>query len=62
MGHLAWFLNAPYVKDSYSTIGGWLQEQQEKVDKAKATLQRVRESQWDKENKHRVPATYQEAD
>ena len=31
-----------------------------KVDNAKAELQTVRERQWNKENKHRVPATYQE--
>ena len=29
------------------------------MDKAKAMLQRVRERQANKENKHRVPATYQ---
>ena len=40
----------------------WVQEQQAKVDKAKAMLQRVRERQWNKKNKHRVPATYQEGD
>ena len=40
----------------------WVQEQQAKVDKAKAMLQRVREHQWNKKNKHRVPATYQEGD
>ena len=62
MGRPAWFLHAPYPKDSYSTVGGWLKEQQEKVDKAKAMLQRVGEGQWDKKNKHRVPATYQEGD
>ena len=32
------------------------------MDKAKAMLQRVREPQWNKKNKHRVPATYQEGD
>ena len=32
------------------------------MDKAKAMLQRVRECQWNKKNKHRVPATYQEGD
>ena len=32
------------------------------MDKAKAMLQRVRERQWNKKNKHRVPATYQEGD
>ena len=43
-------------------MGEWVQEQQAKVDKAKAMLQRVRERQWNKKNKHRVPATYQEGD
>ena len=32
------------------------------MDKAKAMLQRVRERQWNKKNKHRVPASYQEGD
>ena len=32
------------------------------MDKAKAMLQRVRERQWNKKNKHRVPASCQEAD
>ena len=32
------------------------------MDKAKAMLQRVRELQLSKKNKHRVPATYQEGD
>ena len=40
-------------------MGEWVQEQQAKVAKAKAMLQRVRERQWNKKNKHRVPATYQ---
>ena len=43
-------------------MGEWVEEQQAKVDKAKAMLHRVRERQWDKKNKHRVPATYQEGD
>ena len=43
-------------------MGKWVKEQQDKVDKAKAVLQRVRERQWNKKNKHRVPATYQEGD
>ena len=43
-------------------MGEWVQEQQAKVDKAKAMRQRVRERQWNKKNKHRVPATYQEGD
>ena len=42
-------------------VGGW-RGQQDKVDKAKAMLQRVRERQWSKKNKHRVPASYQEGD
>ena len=32
------------------------------MDKANAMLQRVRERQWNKKNKHRVPASYQEGD
>ena len=43
-------------------MGKWVKEQQDKVDKAKAILQRVRERQWNKKNKHRVPASYQEVD
>ena len=62
MGRLAWFLHAPYPEDSYSTVGKWVKEQQEKVDKAKAMLQRVRQRQWNKKNKHRVPAFYEEED
>ena len=62
MGRLAWFLHAPYPEDSYSTLGKWVMEQQDKVDKAKAMLQRVRERQWNKKSKHRVPASYQEGD
>ena len=62
MGRPAWFLHAPYPENSYSTVGKWVKEQQDKVDKAKAMLQRVRERQWDKKNKHRVRASYQEGD
>ena len=62
MGRLAWFLHAPYPEDSYSTVGKLVKEQQDKVDKAKAMLQRVREAQWNKNNKHWVPASYQGAD
>ena len=58
----SWFLHARYSEDSYSTVGKWVKEQQDKVDKAKARLQRVRERQWNKKNKHRVPASYQEGD
>ena len=43
-------------------MGEWVQEQQAKVDKAKAMLQRVRERQWNMKNKQRVSATYQEGD
>ena len=62
MGRPAWFLHAPYPDYSYSTVGQWVKEQQDKVEKAKAMLQRVRERQWNKKNKHRVPASYQEGD
>ena len=62
LGRPAWFLHAPYPEDTHSSVGEWVQEQQVKVDKAKAMLQRVRERQWNKKNKHRVPATYQEGD
>ena len=43
-------------------MGNWVQEQQAKLDKAKAMLQRVRERQWNKKSRHRVPASYQEGD
>ena len=62
MGRPACFLHAPYPEDSYSTVRKWVKEQQEKVDKAKVLLQRVREQQWNKKNKHRVPATDQEGE
>ena len=62
LGRPAWFLHAPYREDAHSSVGEWVQEQQAKVDKAKAMIQRVRECQWNKKNKHRVPATYQEGD
>ena len=55
-------MHAPYPEDSFSTVGKWVKEQRDKVDKAKAMLQRVRERQWNKKNKHRVPASYQEGD
>ena len=32
------------------------------MDKGKAMLQRVRERQWNKKNKHRLPASYEEGD
>ena len=56
LGRPTWFLHAPYPEDTHSSVGEWVQEQQAKV----AMLQRVRERQWTKKNKHRVPATYQE--
>ena len=62
MGGPAFFQQAAYPEDSYSTAGKWVKEQQDKVDKAKAMLQRVREGQWNKKNKHRVHASYQEGD
>ena len=58
----AWILHAPYPEDSYSTVGQRVKDQKDKVDKAKAMLQRVEERQWNKKNKHRVPACYQEGD
>ena len=57
MGRPVWFLHAPYPEDSYSTVGKWVKEQQEKVDKAKAMFQRVMERQWNKKNKHRLTAS-----
>ena len=42
MGRQAWFLHAPYPEDSYSTVGKRVKEQQDKVDKAKVMLQRVK--------------------
>ena len=62
LGRLTWFLHAPYPEDSYSTVGKWVNEQQDKVDKANAMLQEASERQWNKKNKHRVPASYQEED
>ena len=43
-------------------MGKWVKEQQDKVDKAKAMLQRVRERRWNKKNKHRMPGSYKEGD
>ena len=37
-------------------MGKWVKEQQDKVNKAKAMLQRLVKRQWNKKNKHRVPA------
>ena len=51
LGRPAWFLHAPYPEDTHSSVGEWVQEQQAKVDKAKAMLQRVRERQWNKKDK-----------
>ena len=62
LGPPAWFLHALYLVDTHSSVGNWVQEQQAKVDKAKAMLQRVWGRQWNKENKHRVAASYQEGD
>ena len=62
MGRLAWFLHATYPEDSYSTVGKWVKDQQDKVDKAKAMPQRVGERQWNDKSKQRVPASYQEGD
>ena len=45
----AWFLHAPYPEDFYSTVGKWVREQQEKVDKAMTMLQRVRERRLEQE-------------
>ena len=36
LGRQAWFLHAPYPEDTHSSVGEWVQEQQAKVDKAKA--------------------------
>ena len=62
MGRPVWFLHAPYPEDSYCTVGKWVKEHQDKVGKAKAMLQGVRERQSNKKNKHWVPAPYQEGD
>ena len=62
MGRPGWFLHARSPEDSYSTVGKWAKEQQDKVDKAKAMLQRVGKREWSEKNKHRVPAFYQEGD
>ena len=52
MGRPVWFLHAPYPEDSYSAVGKWVKEQQKKMDKAKAMLQRMRERQWNRKNTH----------
>ena len=51
MGRPTWFVHTPYPEDSAPTVGKRLKEQQDKVDKAKAMLQRVRERQWTKKNR-----------
>ena len=43
VGRPAWFLHAPYPGDSYFALGNWVKEQEDKLDKDKAMLQRVRE-------------------
>ena len=48
MGRPAWFLHAPSPEDSYFTVGKWVKEQQNKVDKAKAMLRSVSERQLNK--------------
>ena len=55
MGRPAWFLHAPYPEDSYSTVGKWVKEQQEKVHKWGGR-------KWNKKNKHRMPSSFQEGD
>ena len=62
IGRPAWFLHASYPEGSYSMGRKWVEEQQDKVDTGKAMLHRVRERQWNKKNKHWVPASYQERD
>ena len=62
MGRPAWFLHAPHPEDSYSTVKEWVKQLEEKMDTAKTMLQRVSERQWNKKNKHRVPASYQDED
>ena len=62
MASPACFLHAPYPEDSYSTAEKWVKEQPDKVHKAKRMLQRVREQQWTKKKRHRVPASYQQGD
>ena len=43
-------------------MGKRVEEQQDKVEKAKAMLGRVREQQWTKNNRHGSPAFYEEGD
>ena len=62
LGPPAWFLHAPSPGDTHSSVCNWVRVQQAKVGKANAMLQRPREREWNKKNKHRVRASYQEAD
>ena len=62
LGRPVWFLHAPHPEDTHSTVGNRVQEQQAKVDKAKAMLQGVRDRRWNRKNKHRVPASYQQGE
>ena len=62
MGHPLRFLHAPHPEDSCSTIGKWVKGQRDKVKKAEQMLQRMREQQWTKKNRHQVPASYQEGE
>ena len=55
-------LHVPYPEGSCSTVGKWVEEQQEKVDMPKSMLKRVRERQWSKKKKHGVSASYEEGD
>ena len=57
LGRPVWFLHVRYPEDTHSSVGEWVQEQQAKVDRASTMLQRVKERQWNKKNKHQVPAT-----
>ena len=52
LGPPACFLHAPYPDDSYSTVGKWVKEQQDNVDKAEAALQIVSKRQWTNKNRH----------
>ena len=45
MGRPAWFLHAPYPEDSYSTLGTWVKEQQDKSNKRRWTRPRL----WSRE-------------
>ena len=62
LGRPVWSLHAPYPESSYSTLGNRVSEQHEKLDRAEAMLQRVREHQWNKKNKHQSAASYEDGD